>query len=362
MPLIPLIAAVVTAVGSLKAGSDAKKAAEKNADIAIADAMHRKEVSEYNAKILREQAERLRNEQVARLNEVAGINTGRITDDMEINVGRINEAYSTNVSRLLKGSTTEINRVLEDSLIKSARVQEKADTTVRRLERDAATQVEIGSEEENKIRRIAAETISSTRAFYGARNIVIDSGTPAALQIDAARMGEVDALRVRRNYRIKAKSILEQAADIKRDALWEIGDINRVAAYQLTDLREAAGNQLIDLTRDMRYNIDDITRTSNQQVSDINRNLGYDLSDTEFEAVKLDQQAALTILSGDAALSAGINRADAYKDAGTNAFTQGILGAVGAVIPQINPKWLTTGSAANSTVPIVTSQPSYVRS
>lgn len=360
MSWVAVAVAGVSAVGQLKAGSDAKKAADKNADIAIADATHRKEVSEYNAKILKEQAERLRNEQVARLNEVAGINTGRITEDMEINIGRISEAYQTNVSRLLKSSTTSINRVIEDSLIKSAQVQEKADTTVRRLERDAATQVEIGSEEENKIRRIAAETISSTRAFYGARNIVIDSGTPAALQIDAARMGEVDALRMRRNYRLKAQAILEQASDVKRDALWEIGDINRVAAYQLTDLRETAGNQLIDLTRDMSYTTSDINRTGNQQLSDINRNLGYDLSDNEFEATKLDQQAALTLLQGDAALSAGINRSEAYKDAGTNAFTQGVLGAVGAVIPQINPKWLTSNSSAN--VPIVTSQPSYVRS
>lgn len=360
MSFAPLISALVTGAGIFKSGSDAKKAAEKNADIAIADAMHRKEVSEYNASILTDQAKRLRNEQVARLNEVAGINTGRITEDMEINIGRINEAYGINVSRLLKSSTTEINRVLEDSLIKSARIQEKADTTVRRLERDAATQVQIGSEEENKIRRIAAETISSTRAFYGARNIVIDSGTPAALQIDAARMGEVDALRMRRNYRLKAQSILEQAADVKRDALWEVGDVNRVAAYQLQDLREAAGNQLTDLTREMQYTTSDINRVGNQQLSDINRNLGYDLSDNEFEATKLDQQAALTILQGDAALSAGINRSEAYKDAGANAFTQGILGAVGAVIPQINPKWLTSNSSAN--VPIVTSQPTYVRS
>ena len=379
MPLIGLVSAAIGAASSLKAGSDAKKSAKANARASIAEAMHRKQVAEYNASVLKEQASRYRNEMVNRLKESSSINIGRITEDLDINTFRLNEAYELNVSRLSQSANrdmfrtvgeaaTGVARTQEDALLKSARVQEVADTTVRRLERDAGQEIIFGWEEENKIRRVAAETIGATRAFYGARNIVIDSGTPAALQVDAARMGEVDALRMRRNYRIRAEALLERAADVKRDALWEIGDINRVAAYSVTDIRKAAGQnledimlttgqQISDMTRDWQYSNADMQRVTGQTISDINRTLGYDLSDTEYEAVKLDQQAALVILQGDAELAAGFNRADAYKTAGSNAMTQGILGAVGAIVPQINPKWLQRSTPA----PVSESVPSFVR-
>jgi hypothetical protein len=413
----------VGAAGALKAGRDSKKAAKAAARASIVEAMHRKKVAEYNATVLREQATRYRNEMVNRLKESSSINVGRLTEDLDINTFRLNEAYNLNISRLSQDTSrdigridqdtsrdigridqdtsrdtfrvvgdaaTDVSRTQEDALLKSARTQEVADTTVRRLERDAAQQVVYGSEDENQIRRLAAETISSTRAFYGARNIVIDSGTPAALQVDAARMGEVDALRVRRNYRIKAEALLENAADIKRDALWQIGDINRVAAYSITDIRKETGRNLEDiftysarergdiltaagrdkadliqsstqtsqdLTRNWGYNTSDTKRVTEQQLADIGRNLGYDLSDTEYEATKLDQQAALVILQGDADMAAGLNRADAYKTAGDNAMTQGILNAAGSVISQVDPKWLQRSTPA----PVSTSQPTYVR-
>lgn len=374
MPLLPLVGAVIGGVASLKAGSDAKKANKAAARASLAEAMHRKQVAEYNASILKDQAGRFRNEMVNRLKESSSINVGRLTEDLDINTFRMNEAYNMNIQRLSQSTNRDAFRVVgatatgvartqEDALLQSARTQEVADTTVRRLERDAGQEIIYGSEEENKIRRVAAESISATRAFYGARNIVIDSGTPAALQIDAARMGEVDSLRVRRNYRIRAEALLERAADVKRDALWQIGDINRVAAYTVSDIRREAGQnledlmtttgqQLSDMTRDWSYNISDMNRTTGQTIDDLGRTLGYDLSDTEFEATKLDQQAALVILQGDAELAAGQNRADAYKTAGSNAMTQGLLGAVGAVIPQIDPKWLQRSTPINSVGPL----------
>ncbi len=57
-----------------------------------------------------------------------------------------------------------------------------------------------GVEEENEVRRFTAERISSIRAAFAASGVIADSGSPARLQIDAARLGEVDALRTRRNY------------------------------------------------------------------------------------------------------------------------------------------------------------------
>lgn len=379
--MLQLIAAGIAGVASLKAGSDAKKANKAAARASLAEAMHRKQVAEYNASILKEQAGRFRNEMVNRLKESSSINVGRLTEDLDINTFRMNEAYNLNMQRLgqsanrdmfrVVGATaTGVGRTQEDALLKSARTQEVADTTVRRLERDAGQEIIYGSEEENKVRRVAAESISATRAFYGARNIVIDSGTPAALQIDAARMGEVDSLRVRRNYRIRAEALLERAADVKRDALWQIGDINRVAAYTVSDIRREAGQNLEDLmtttgqqtadmTRDWQYNTADMARTTTQTIDDLGRTLGYDLSDTEFEATKLDQQAALVILQGDAELAAGQNRADAYKTAGSNAMTQGLLGAVGAIVPQIDPKWLV--GTRSTPAGVTTSIPTYVR-
>jgi len=379
MPLIGLVSAAVGAASAIKGGRDAKKAAKDAARASIAEAMQRKQVAEYNATVLREQATRYRNEMVNRLKESSSINVGRLTEDFDINTFRLNEAYNLNVSRLSQSAdrdtfrtvgdtVTGVARTQEDALLSSARVQEVADTTVRRLERDATQEIVYGAEDENQVRRLAAESISATRAFYGARNIVIDSGTPAALQVDAARMGEVDALRVRRNYRIKAEALLERAADVKRDALWQIGDINRVAAYSVTDIRKeggrnledimlTTGQQIQDMTRDWGYNISDTKRVTDQQIADIGRNLGYDLSDTEYEATKLDQQAALVILQGDADMAAGLNRADAYKTAGDNAMTQGYLKAAASVISQVDPKWLQRSTPA----PVSTSQPSYVR-
>ena len=335
------------AAGSqIEAGRQAKDAYSASAAIAQADAAHRKQVADYNAGILREQAIRLRNEQTSRISEVGNINLGRLGEDLDMNVGRIKQVTGINLARVNESTDTNIKRISESAMISSARIQQVADENVRRLEKQATQTIERGGEDENAVRRIGAETISSQRAFYGARNVVIDTGTPAAMQVDTARMAEVDALRIRRNYRLQAESILQQADDIKRDASWQVGDINRVAAYQISDLQQQRSQTISDLTREMSWQVGDMQRTTGQQIQDITRNMGYDLSDVEFEAKKLDQQAALTILQGDAEMAAGLNRTNAYKQAGSDAMTQSILSAAGTVIGGVNPKWFNSSSAA----------------
>jgi hypothetical protein len=57
-----------------------------------------------------------------------------------------------------------------------------------------------GVAEENDLRSEVARIISSQRAGYAAGGVIINRGTPAAMQIGTARAGEVDALRIRDNY------------------------------------------------------------------------------------------------------------------------------------------------------------------
>lgn len=57
-----------------------------------------------------------------------------------------------------------------------------------------------GIEEENKQRQKTAELISKQRAALGASGVDIDSGSAADLQQDTELLGEVDALKIRRNY------------------------------------------------------------------------------------------------------------------------------------------------------------------
>lgn len=303
------------AFGMFKSSKDSKKAAREQALISMKEAQHRREVALYNADILRDQALRLRTSQVARINESSGINVGRLEEVAGLNKSRIEQAASTTAGR----------------------IEEAAAINVSRLEREKGQTYVAGTEAENELREGVGQLISGQRAAYAAGNIVVDSGTPASLQMGSARQGEVDALRIRKSYRLAAEQIGEQ-----------IGDIKREREYALQDIASQTSQQ-----------IGDIDRTTGYQISDINRNKGYDLSDAEFEATKLDQQAALTILSGDAELVAGVNRADAYKDAGSNAYKAGILNTVGTIAAGIDPKWFNSSSAANA--PIVESVPSYVR-
>lgn len=68
-----------------------------------------------------------------------------------------------------------------------------------------------GTEEENIKRRENAEFLSQQRAMLGASGIDIDSGSAADLQQDTQILGEVDALRVRRNFQEQADVVERQA-------------------------------------------------------------------------------------------------------------------------------------------------------
>lgn len=393
MSLLTAAAVVGTGLqvaGTIKAGSDAKKAAKVNSQIALADAQHRKEVAVYNAMILQEQAVRLRNEQVARINEVTGLNIDRLNYSLDVTASRALESFDMNVDRINRNvmqstgriadtSGMQVDRISEEASINSERLRESAginigrirestDANVGRLNRQADQTQVVSNEQQNAIRRMGAEVASSQRAFYGARGVMIDTGTPASMQIDTARLTEVDALRTRRNYRLQIEEIQQSAADLQREASYQvddikrstsqqlsdiarvskyqIGDINRVTAYQIEDITENADYALTDMARDLGYQLEDAEYTTTTQIEDIIRNTGYDLSDVEFEASKLDQQAALIMLEGDAALAAGNNRASAYKQAGADAFANSILTGVGQAASGVNPSWFAKDSVA----------------
>jgi hypothetical protein len=75
----------------------------------------------------------------------------------------------------------------------------------RNLENEATRIRNKGNQEEGKQRRATAELISKQRASAGASGVDIDSGSPLQLQEDARTLGEVDALRIRQNFRDEAR-------------------------------------------------------------------------------------------------------------------------------------------------------------
>lgn len=85
-----------------------------------------------------------------------------------------------------------------------------------RLQENEATRTRnIGIEEENKQRRMSAELLSRQRAQIGASGVQLNTGSALQLQEDTVQLGEVDALRIRRNYQDEAMS-MEQGADLTR--------------------------------------------------------------------------------------------------------------------------------------------------
>lgn len=86
-----------------------------------------------------------------------------------------------------------------------------------RLQENEAQRVRnVGIEEENKQRRMTAEMLSNQRAQLGAAGVQLNTGSALQLQEDTVNLGEVDALRIRRNYADEAKS-MEQGAVLTRN-------------------------------------------------------------------------------------------------------------------------------------------------
>jgi hypothetical protein len=87
----------------------------------------------------------------------------------------------------------------------------------RELENQATSIRNKGAEEENIKRRETAEFASKQRAMLGASGIDIDTGSAGDLQEDTQLLGEVDALRIRRNYAEKADTTDRQAVQTKAE-------------------------------------------------------------------------------------------------------------------------------------------------
>lgn len=84
----------------------------------------------------------------------------------------------------------------------------------RELENQATDIRNKGTEEENIKRRENAEFLSQQRAMLGASGIDIDSGSAGDLQQDTQLLGEVDALRIRRNFQDQADVAERQSVQV----------------------------------------------------------------------------------------------------------------------------------------------------
>ncbi len=363
-----VIGLTVGVVGQLSAAEDAEDAAHSAASRAFANGEHRRQVAEYNASIFTDHATRLRNEQVGRLNEVAGINITRFEEDRTTNVGRIEEALGINTGRFsfaqaldTSRANQDFERVATELNLDAAKdidqIKEIVGEVVSRLGRKAGDVATTGFEAESDLRMEIAQDVSNQRSFYAAGNIVISTGTPMRMQLDTQQQGEVHAQRIRRDYRIQVRDLKDNASDALRDALFQIEDIQTSANRSVRDLKITkdrkvddinltTGWQLEDLHRSAGNDLDDINNTTDLRIEDTSRNLGYDLSDIEFEASQLDQQATLTMLQGDAEFDAGVNRAEAFEQAGDDAFTSGVLAAGGSFIGGVSNIWFSSDSAA----------------
>jgi hypothetical protein len=422
-PLLPILAGVGAVVGvgaALSGAEDAEDAYHKQATIDYQAGQQAKKVADYNAGVFRENAVRIREEQIARLNTTYTVNHERVYDALDTNVSRIDTALETNLSRVNKDLANTTGRVdftadesasrlvsdytrytgiagreysmvaerLNDDFTRLTG-QIDADATkdmgrldlvtnelIRRLGRKATETATEGFEKENDYRQEIAFRVSEQRSYYAAGNVLLNTGTPAALQLDMKQQGNVQALRIRRDYAIRVQDLHETADDTAREALFKIDDIRTSAQRAVDELgvktfRELEDNQntftdrVTDLTTDgiRQYNdvqttrswdIADLMRSSSRDIADLtsravdtkidlhaeaNRSiidmdtgLAYDISDANADADNLDQQAVLTQMQGDAAAIAGVNRAKANRAAGSNAISNGYIDAAAAAV------------------------------
>ena len=316
-------------LGDLSAAEDAEDRYHAQAQASYANAQHRREVAEYNAAVIRDQAMRLRGEMANRLNEVAGINIGRIAVDAETNVSRLQTSYLTNVGRINTGLETDVTRTAigaalgleridqdqgliidrinemaditinrargdtedfigrtEEDLSRAvSRIKEITQETISRLGRRASEVVTTGFEIENDMREQTEQAVAQTQAFYAAGNIVISSATPASMQMDEYQRGEVMAQRIRRDYAFQARDLQELASDNLRDAL-----------FQIDDLKTAAERATGDAQRDLLRTVLDTNTSRFQTITDAN----------------IDADRSRT----DLALTTAWSLTDLYQDAG----------------------------------------------
>lgn len=357
---------------------------------------------------------------IGRLQDDREINTDRLLETRSTNIARLEEALGLNASRSILTTEQAQQRVIQDRTFileqlnqdhkiladrlgldaekDIGRIQQVTAEVVRRLGRRASEVAVTGFEVENDFREEIEQEVASQQTFYAAGNVVVNSGTPMKMKVDTYQRGEVMAQRIRRDYSIRVQELEDTASDAMRDALFQVDDIRTETSRRISDSRRLtnraggeatrqAGRELVDLNQTLAWTLDDlykeagyrigdidkqtgqqifdINRSTDMRITDISRNLGYDLSDTLFEANKLDQQATLTMIQGDAEFSALMNQSDAQAQAGKDAFIGGTLGAIGNGIAGVSNIWYTAESLANSasvanSVPVVDSQPDFV--
>lgn len=82
----------------------------------------------------------------------------------------------------------------------------------RQLENEATRTRNVGVEEEMRKRQEIAQQVSRQRTQLAAQGVDIGKGTAALIQENTIDIGEVDALRIRRNFEDQAEAMEDQSA------------------------------------------------------------------------------------------------------------------------------------------------------
>lgn len=98
------------------------------------------------------------------------------------------------------------------STVYSAKRQRDANEYDQRVLHNQAVRVaNRGVEEENRLREDTEQLKARQRVTAAANNIDINSGSAGLLQEGAGRIGEIDAMTIRRNFSDRVNAIREQA-------------------------------------------------------------------------------------------------------------------------------------------------------
>lgn len=85
-------------------------------------------------------------------------------------------------------------------------------------EREARDAVKRGSVTERRARIATRQLVGTQRARIAANNIRVDSGSAKRVQMDAAMLGELDALTIRENAAREARGLLQEARNFGSQA------------------------------------------------------------------------------------------------------------------------------------------------
>lgn len=125
------------------------------------------------------------------------------------------------------------------------------DFNVAALEAQATDAIQRGKESELIFRQKLKQTIGSQRASFAAQGVDVGSGSPADVQADTARQGELDAITIRTNaareawgYSTQAQGETLQAAATRRLGTLQARNTRDVGRIQALNARVSGGAQL----------------------------------------------------------------------------------------------------------------------